>query len=82
MRRAFSPRRILAAGLLLGASTASACPQCAAGVARRVRAGIYDGEFAFNLFATVLPFGILLGITVAIHSGVLAGEDDRPTGRD
>jgi hypothetical protein len=66
----FPGRILLAAGLLLTATTAPACPQCPAGVARRVRAGIYDGDFAFNLCATLLPFGVFLGITAAIHGGV------------
>jgi hypothetical protein len=65
---------LLAAGLLLPASSALACPQCPEGVARQVRAGIYDNAFAFNLSATLLPFGVFLGITAAIHSGVSLGR--------
>jgi hypothetical protein len=71
---------VLIVALLLPASSAPACPQCPAGVARQVRAGIYDGDFAFNLFATLLPFGVFLGITAAIHSGV-AVDRLAPRGR-
>ena len=63
--------------LLVPAPPASACPQCRAGIARQVRAGIYDDQFAFNVFATLMPFGIFLGIAAAIHFGVPAWPADR-----
>jgi hypothetical protein len=66
-----------ALALLMTAASAPACPQCQAGIARQVRAGIYDDQFAFNLFATLLPFGVLLGIAAAIHCGVPARPADR-----
>ncbi len=35
-----------------------------------MRAGILDKSFGLNLLAAVLPFGVFLGITAAIHFGL------------
>ncbi len=56
-------------GALLS-STVAACPECSASVRAEVRRGIYGEAFGFNLFATVLPFGIFLAFTALIHSGL------------
>ncbi len=50
-------------------SAATACPDCPAGIREQVRRGIYGEGFGFNLFATVLPFGVFLGVAAMIHSG-------------
>lgn len=46
---------------------ASACPICQSETGKQVRAGIFDENFAFNLFGSLLPFPIFLGIVAAIH---------------
>ena len=63
--------RITFAGavLVLPAPSAGACPVCDRETGREVRAGIFDEHFGFNLAATVLPFGVLLALTAAIHFG-------------
>jgi hypothetical protein len=59
---------VLLSAMLLSPG-ARACPDCAEGVRRQVRAGIFDEAFARNLAVTALPFGVLAGITAAIHLG-------------
>ncbi len=53
---------------VLGASSAWACPLCESETGERVRAGIFDADFGYNLFVTVLPFSMFLAIVVLIHS--------------
>ena len=60
-RRSTNPWR-LATGTL-------ACPVCDTATGEQVRAGIMDDQFAFNLFATLLPFPFLVGIVAFIHFG-------------
>jgi hypothetical protein len=64
---------LLCCGLLtagpLAAGGASACTVCDGGAGRQVRAGIIDGDLAMNLFATLLPFAVLLCVVAAIHFG-------------
>lgn len=67
----------MALAWLLLVAPAPACPVCDRETGRQVRAGIFDADFAFNLLATVLPFGIFLGITAAIH-----GRSPAPNRRD
>ena len=43
----------------LGASSAWACPLCESETGERVRAGIFNADFGYNLAVTVLPFGWL-----------------------
>jgi hypothetical protein len=59
----------VAALLSLGASSARACPLCESETGERVRAGIFDADFGYNLFATVLPFSASLAIVTSIHYG-------------
>ncbi len=54
---------------VLGASSAWACPLCESETGERVRAGIFDADFGYNLFVTVLPFSMFLAIVALIHSG-------------
>jgi hypothetical protein len=54
---------------LLRASPAQACPLCDSATGTRVRAGIFDSSFGYNLLATLLPFPVLLGIIALIHFG-------------
>lgn len=57
-------------GSLFLAPSTYACPVCNQKTGQKVRAGIFDEEFGFNLVATVLPFGVFLGITAGIHFGL------------
>jgi hypothetical protein len=57
-------------GLMLASLDARACPDCPAGIRRQVSAGIFDDAFAKNLAITALPFGVLAGISAAIHAGL------------
>ncbi len=59
----------VAALLFLGASSARACPLCDSETGERVRAGIFDADFGYNFFATVLPFSAFLAIVASIHYG-------------
>ena len=68
-RRLVSSSGMLLAGMLL-ASGAWGCPDCAEGIRRQVRAGIFDAGFGRNLGMAALPFGVFAGITAAIHFGV------------
>ena len=61
--------RLIVLAVLASPVPASACSECAAGVRRQVRAGIFERGFGFNLAATALPFGIFGGITALIHGG-------------
>jgi hypothetical protein len=55
----------IALGLVLAGSSATACPECK--TAGEVRRGIFNEDFAANLAMTLVPFGVFLGITAAIH---------------
>ena len=48
---------------------AAGCTVCDGGTGQRVRAGILDGDLARNLAATLLPFGVMLGVVAVIHFG-------------
>jgi hypothetical protein len=61
---------VLVTAALLLPLGAQACPDCAEGIRREVRAGIFDATFAQNLGMAALPFGVLAGITAAIHAGL------------
>ena len=54
---------------VLGASSAWACPFCESETGERVRAGIFNADFGYNLAVTVLPFSVFLAIVALIHSG-------------
>lgn len=51
---------------VLGAP-AIGCPVCDTAAGEQVRAGILDESFSFNLFATLLPFPILVVVVALIH---------------
>jgi hypothetical protein len=64
-------RPVMALGVaLIEASSVAACPFCDSETGRQVRAGIFNDHFGYNLFLTVLPFPIFLGIVAAIHFGL------------
>lgn len=63
-------RRLVLLAVLIAPTPAAACPDCAAGVRKQVRAGIFGADFATNLAAVALPFGVFLGITAALHTGL------------
>ena len=54
---------------VLGASSAWACPLCESETGERVRAGIFNADFGYNLFVTILPFSMFLAIVALIHTG-------------
>ena len=56
------------------ATPALACPVCDSGTGEQVRAGILDEQFAFNVFATLVPFPILVGVAAFIHFGGRGGK--------
>jgi hypothetical protein len=62
------------AAMLLWASSVTACTICDSENGRRVRAGIFDEHFGYNLFATMLPFPIFLAIAAAIYFGFPFGS--------
>jgi hypothetical protein len=53
----------------LWATSARACPLCVSDTGQRVRAGIFNADFGYNLAMTLLPFPLFLGIIYLIHSG-------------
>lgn len=54
----------LATSVFLFSSTAAwACPQCRP----LVKSGVYNQDFAANLFVLLLPLAVLCAIGVAIH---------------
>lgn len=63
-------RSAAAVSLMLLALPASACPVCQSDTGQQVRQGIFDGRFGMNLFITLLPFPILVGIVLAIYFGI------------
>ncbi len=70
---------VIALGMLLPESSATACPYCK--TAGEVRRGIFNEAFATNLGVTLIPFLVFLGITAAIHR-YPQREATRPGGRD
>ena len=78
--RACSLTRFAAFLLVVGLSVpaAHACPVCTSETGEEVRAGLFNEDFAFNLFASALPFPIFLGIVAAIHG--LPGRVPRAAG--
>jgi hypothetical protein len=63
-------RAALIGGVLLHpAASASSCPVCDQPTGQEVRAGIFDEDFGPNLFATTVPFGILMGLAALIQFG-------------
>lgn len=56
---------VIALGIVLPGSSATACPYCK--TAGAVREGIFDEAFVSNLGVTLVPFGVFLGIAAAIH---------------
>ncbi len=70
MARGVGPTLILLITTWLAApAPALACPDCAEGVRRQVRAGIFDAGFGTNLAAMALPFAIFGAVTALIHGG-------------
>lgn len=55
--------------LLAGAAGALACPVCASAAGDAVRAGLFDGEFARNLAAMLLPFAVTAGVVAFVSWG-------------
>ncbi len=56
--------------LALPALPGNACPICETDTGQQVRQGIFDGSFGWNVFVTLLPFPILLGVVLAIYFGI------------
>ena len=75
MLRRIAPIALAAA--LLAPTAAAACPVCHGETGQRVRAGIFGADFAANIFASLLPFPIFLGIVAAIHGRPGGGRDAR-----
>lgn len=72
-------RTVLLSVLLGGASaSASACPVCGTRTGQQVRQGIFESRFAADVFLTLLPFPILLGIVLALHFGFPAAARPKP----
>ncbi len=63
-------RPAVLASVLTLCSAVSACPLCRSETGERVRAGIFNAEIGYNLFATLIPFPIFLGIIAWMHFGV------------
>jgi len=55
--------------LLTGTSPVMACPLCESETGGRVRTGIFDADFGYNLTVTLLPFSVFLAIVALIHLG-------------
>ncbi|GAC1447436.1 MAG: hypothetical protein NVSMB9_29580 [Isosphaeraceae bacterium] len=51
-------------------SSVRACPLCDSETGERVRAGLFNAEFGYNLFVTLLPFPVFLAIVAVIHFGL------------
>lgn len=49
--------------------SADCCPLCHTKTGEDVRAAVFGPDFSFDLFATVLPFAIFLGVTALIYFG-------------
>ena len=58
----------------LFAAPALGCPVCDTGTGQQVRDGILDDQFGFNLFATLVPFPILIAVAAFIHFGGRKGK--------
>ncbi len=69
MIRGYFGRITTMATTLPWASSAWACPLCESETGERVRAGIFDADFGYNLAATLLPFPVLLGVAALIRFG-------------
>ncbi len=69
IRRYFGRMVSLALALLLWKSPAWACPLCESESGERVRAGIFNADFGYNIAVTVLPFSVFLAIVALIHFG-------------
>ena len=69
---------------LIFTSPALACPVCDSDTGKAVRAGVFGGDFGFNLLVTVIPFVVCLGITAVIYYGFPAwgGRPQIPSGQD
>ena len=78
LRRALHCASIVA-GLTFVTPVAGACPICHSETGQKVRAGIFDENFASNLFGSLLPFPIFLGIVAAIHGLPARGASVRAT---
>jgi hypothetical protein len=69
------PARLTALSLLLVTGSwlfepsAYTCPICDTGTGRQVRAGLFDGHFARNAAAILLPFPIFAGVVALLHFG-------------
>lgn len=50
-------------------SIANACPLCDTGTGKEVRAELVDENLGLSIWATVVPFVIVLGVVAAIHFG-------------
>jgi hypothetical protein len=48
---------------------ASSCPVCQTDTGAAVRRGIFNDDFGFNLFVTILPFLVFYGVVALVHSG-------------
>ncbi|MGF1632923.1 MAG: hypothetical protein ACFCVE_03655 [Phycisphaerae bacterium] len=46
-----------------------ACPVCDGDTGQQVRAELVDENLGVSLLATVVPFGVVLGVVAAVHFG-------------
>jgi hypothetical protein len=60
---------VLTVPLWLSATVATACPICHTETGKKVRAGIFNDEFASNAAMTLLPFPVLIAAVAFIHFG-------------
>ena len=68
--RSTALRTLLLWAALAFAPAASACPFCRSETGEQVKAGLFNEDFGYNLFLTLLPFPVLLGIVALIHFGL------------
>lgn len=66
--------------LLLMPSVARSCPLCRTESGGRVRAGIFGGDFGWNLAATLTPAVVLVTLVALIHFGPPGRDDRTPRG--
>lgn len=59
--------------LATSAPAVHACPIRHSETGTEVRAGLFNEDFAFNLFASIIPFPIFLSIVAAIHGVPIRG---------
>jgi hypothetical protein len=66
-RLAFRSAAGFVVALAVTADAADACPVCDSQTGQEVRAAVFNEDFWSNLFVSLAPFPIFLGIVAAIH---------------